>query len=285
MAHQITNRPYTNRHLSPTAQHTGGLARMLWGQTKAEFLQNFRVPEFLIGIVAIPVMLYAMFGLPSAAIKLPEGTAVGALMMASFSAYGILSLAIFTFGIDVANERKGGWLRLMRTTPVPAWVYFAAKFAMALLFAALTLLVMFAVGYVFAGVRMPLERWATSFAVLLLGALSFSSLGFALGYLARPKAASTIGNLVYLPLSFVSGFFFPLGQLPEFVQKLAPYLPTYHFGQLVWGSIGTANDVARFTGQTPGEPLQHALWLVGSFGVFGVLAVWGYGRDRGEQAR
>ncbi|MER3444647.1 MAG: hypothetical protein C4333_11245 [Meiothermus sp.] len=60
------------------------------------------------------------------------------------------------------------------------------------------------------------------------GGLSLSTLGFALGYLARPKAASTIANLVYLPLSFASGFFFPLSRLPEFLREMAPYLPTYH---------------------------------------------------------
>lgn len=279
--HLISNR--SQRRLSPTTQRSGSLWQTLVAQVKAEFLQNLRIPEYLIGIVAIPAMLFLMFGLPNASQKLPEGTTVGALMMASFSAYGILSLAIFTFGVDIANERGKGWLRLMRASPMPAWVYFAGKFAMSILFASIVLLVVFAAAFLLAGVRLESVAWIRLFFILLTGGLAFSTLGFALAYWTRPRAASAIANLVYLPLSFVSGFFFPLNGLPEVLRNLAPYLPTYHYGQLVWGAVGSPKDVGLFTGITPGAPLEHAVWLVGCFVFFGVLAVWGYQRDKGQE--
>lgn len=275
----------TERHLSPGARRSPGLVALVFEQTRAEFLQNLRVPEFLVGIVAIPVMLFLMFGLPNVNDTLPEGTKVSTLMMLSFGAYGILSLAIFTFGVDIASERGRGWLTLMRATPLPAWVYFAAKLAMVALFGALTLLVLFGVGYLFAGVRLSLGGWLTTFGVLLAGALSFSTLGFALGYLARPKAASTIANLIYLPLSFASGFFFPLSELPRVVQRLAPYLPTYHYGQLAWQTVATPGDAAAFAGRAGGGALEHSAWLLGCFVLFGLLAVWGYKRDQAERLR
>ena len=280
-------KPLTNRleRSLTSAQKTGGIPPMLIAQIKSEFLHHLRVPEFLVGIVAIPVMLFVMFGLPSAAIQLPGGIRVGAMMMASFSAYGLLSLAIFSFGSGIAEERGGGWLKLMRTTPMPAWAYVAGKLAMSLLFGTTILLVMFGVAYLFAGVRMPLYKWVSVFSTLIAGGLSFSTLGFALAYWARPRAASTIANLVYLPLSFASGFFFPLNQLPQFLKDLAPYLPTYHFGQLVWGSVGTPEAVRRFTGIAPQGYAEHLLWLAGCFVLFGVVALIGYRRDRGEQAR
>lgn len=281
MTKEITNQP-APRRLSGSARPSGNPFRMVYAQARAEFLAHMREPEFLIGIVAIPVMLFLMFGLPNASQKLPGGSTVGTLMMASFSAYGLLSLAIFSFGVAIAQERGGGRLKLMRATPMPTWVFFAGKLAMSLIFGVLMLLVMFTVGYLLAGVRMPLEKWLSAFGVLLLGGLSFSTLGFALAYWSRPRAASTIANLIYLPLSFVSGFFFPLSNLPEFLQNLAPYLPTYHFGQWVWGTVGNPEAAKAFTGIAPGSPLEHTLWLIGSFAFFGILAYVGYRRDRGE---
>lgn len=241
----MTERPMsglsrTERHLSPSARRSPGLLPLIFEQTRAEFLQNLRVPEFLVGIVAIPVILFMMFGLPSADNTLPGGTRVGTLMMASFGAYGILSLAIFTFGVDVASERGRGWLTLMRATPLPAWVYFAAKLAMVAFFGMLTLLVLFGTGYLLAGVRLSLGNWLTAFGVLLAGALSFSTLGFTLGYLARPKSASTIANLVYLPLSFASGFFFPLAELPQVVLSRVQFLVR---GGLPHRALRTAYDL------------------------------------------
>ncbi len=255
---------------------------MLFEQIRTEFIQNMRIPEFVIGVVVIPVMLYLMFGASNAGNPLPEGTSSGTLLMISFSAYGLVSLAIFTFGSDIAEERARGWLKLIKATPAPSWVYFAGKLAMSLLFDILILLAIFVVAYLFGGVRLPLGRWLIIFFTLLLGALSFSTFGFALGFWARPRAATTIANLIFLPLSFASGFFFPLSGLPVFLQKLAPYLPTYHYGELAWGAVGRPGDVALFLGQRPGPVWVQVLWLLGSFVLFGVLAAVGYRRDRNE---
>jgi ABC-2 type transport system permease protein len=275
--------PAPARRLSPTSRPGGGLGPMLRAQVGAELRSGARVPEFLIGTVAIPVMLFLMFGVPNARFELPGGTSMMTLMMPSFGAFGILSLVIFSFGVEIANERGRGWLRLMRATPVPAWVYFAGKLAMTLAFGIVLVAVLFAAGAA-VGVRMPLERWAAAFGILLLGGMSLSTIGFALGYLARPRTASTIANLVYLPLSFASGFFFPLSQLPAFLQDIAPYLPTYHYGRLVWAAIGPPEAVTAFTGIAPGNLALHVTFLIGTFVTFGVLALWGYGRDRSREA-
>lgn len=273
----------TTRYLSPSAVRSGGTLAMLAEQVRAEFVQNARVPEFLVGVVVFPVMLYLMFGLPSAGQTLPEGTSVGAFLMASFAAYGMLGITLFSFGVDIAAERGRGWLRLMRATPVPAWVYFSGKFAMAALFAVITLLVLFTAAVLLASVRLPLERWLQLFVTLLLGGMAFSTLGFALGYWASPRGASPIANLVYLPLSFASGLFIPLASLPQLLQDLAPYLPSYHFGQLVWRAVGTPGDVALLAGSSSGGVWVHVLWLAGLFVIFGFLAVLGYRRDQAQQ--
>lgn len=271
------------RRASPGVRASGGWPRCVVEQVRAEFLQNVRVLEFLVGVVVFPVMLYVMFGLPNASQRLPEGTSVGAFFVASFGAYGVLGIAIFSFGVDIAVERGRGWLRLLRATPLPAWVYFTGKLAVAVLFAALTLAVLFATAYGLAGVRLPPERWAQLFATLLAGGAAFSTLGFALGYWASPRGAAPIANLVYLPLSFASGLFIPLANLPQVVQDLAPYLPTYHFAQLVWRAVGDPADIALLAGSSSADLWGHALWLAGSFVLFGVVAVLGYRRDRARE--
>ncbi len=274
----------TPRRLSPTARRTSGPLAMLVAQVRAEFLSSVRAPDFVIGVVAIPVFLFLMFGPPNARFTLPEGTRVSTLMMPGFGAYGLLSLVIFAFGVEIAQERAKGWLRLMRATPVPAWAYFAGKLAMSLLFAVATLIVLFAVSAAFAQVRLPLGQWLGAAGALIGGALALAPMGFALGFLTRARAATTIGNLIFLPLSFASGFFFPLAQLPRFLQDLAPYLPTYHYGQLVWATVGTPADVEAYVGTAPQGTWVHVAWLLATFVVFGVLASWGYQRDRRREA-
>ena len=271
------------RRLSPTARPSGGRWALLATQVRCELVSNLRVPEFLIGVVAIPVMLFMMFGVPNARWEFADGTRMSTMMMPGFGAFGLLSLVIFAFGVDIANERGKGWLRLMRATPAPSWAYFGGKLMTSVVLATLTLATLFAVGALAAQVRMPAERWLMSYGVLLLGGLSLAPLGFTLGFLARPRAASTIGNLVFLPLSFASGFFVPLSQLPDFLRDLAPFLPTYHYGQLVWRVTGSPLAVEAFTGMAPEPAWLHVLWLAATFVVFGALAVWAYRRQRSRE--
>ena len=273
----------SDRRLSPTAQRTGGVLALLAAQAKAQLLQNLRVLEFVIGVVVFPTMLFLMFGLPSAGQDLPNGTSVGAFLMASFGAYGMLGVAIFGFGVDIAVERGRGWLNLMAATPMPGWIYFAGKLAMTLLFGVITLAVLFAAGWLFAGVRLAPSEWASLFGMLLAGGAAFSTLGFTLGYWASPRGASPIANLIYLPLSFASGLFIPLSNLPEILRDAAPFLPTYHFAQLVWGTFGDPTDLALIVGLSGQGTGYHATWLLASFAAFGVAALIGYRRDRRRQ--
>ncbi len=151
---------------------------------------------------------------------------------------------------------------------------------MTLLFGVITLGVLFAAGALFAGVRLAPAEWLRLAGTLLAGGMAFSTLGFTLGYWASPRGASPIANLIYLPLSFASGLFIPLSNLPEVLRDAAPFLPTYHFAQLVWRTFGESEDLAIIVGLSGQATGVHALWLLGTFAVFGVAALAGYRRDR-----
>ena len=263
----------SDRHLSSTAIRSGGIGMMLAQQIRAEFMKLWRVPMFSISTLLFPVMFFVLFGVPEAKETLPDGTNVGRYILASMSAYGLLGVTFFSFGVGVASERSQGWIKLMKATPMPAWVYFVAKLAMALLFALLSCALMFLVAIVAARVRMPLTQWMTLVGSLVFGLLPFAAMGFTLGYWAGPTSAMPIAQFGYIFLSFASGLLVPLERMPGFVQQVAPYLPTYHYAHLAWRAVG-ADD---------GHLMQHVAWLLGTAFVFGILAVWGYRRDQGKQ--
>src|SRR5437879_1864706 len=64
----------------------------------------------------------------------------------------------------------------------------------------------------------------------------------AIRYLVSPNPAPAVANLIALPMYFASGIFVPISQLPDFIQRIAPYLPTYRYGQLAWGAVGYPAD-------------------------------------------
>jgi len=180
---------------------------------------------------------------------------------------------VFGFGIGVATERGLKVDVLMRATPLPPLIAILAKVLNALAYALLSLVVLIAYAIVVGGIRQDLTVWLDMIARLLAGSVPFIALGFAIGYLCGPNVAPAVANLVYLPLTFASGLFMPLPQLPGFVRSIAPYLPAYHYGQLGWSAVG-ANT----------ERLSVSIaWLAGYTLLFLAIAIRAYQREESRK--
>ena len=159
---------------------------------------------------------------------------------------------------------------------MPPMAYFNAKLVMAMVFALIITTMMFTLGATLGGVSLPAADWVNLAVINVLGTLPFCAMGLAIGYWARPQAAVAIVQLIYLPMSAMSGLWFPIQILPEAVQSIAVFLPPYHLSQLGFHVIGM--DVG-------GSPLVHMLALLGYTIVFLILAVVGYHRDEGLHGR
>jgi ABC-2 type transport system permease protein len=176
---------------------------------------------------------------------------------------------LFTFGIGLAIERGRKFDVLMRATPLRPIVQLGAKLVSGLVFALLALAVLFAFALI-TGLRMDAGNWLALTWRLLLGSIPFLLLGFAIGYLVSPNAAPAVVNLIALPMYFASGLFVPIAALPDFVQKIAPYLPAYRYGQLAWDAVGAPSSDSL---------LVNALWLLGYSVAFLAITLWAYRLD------
>jgi ABC-2 type transport system permease protein len=247
---------------------------MLASQTWAEFLKLWRVPAFTLTSLFLPVMFYAFIGIGQSKEIVSPGVTFGAYFLASMAVYSVANVMIFSFGITVATERGMKTDLLMRATPLPALVYLVSKAITAVVFAALTLVVLFPFAYIAGGVRLEAIEWATLAVRVLLGSLPFIAAGFAIGYLSGPNSAVAVINLIYLPTAFASGLFFPKQLLPQFIQNISPYLPLHFFGQLGWDAIGAPTD---------GNVTTDWLYLVGYGVAFFAIAVWAYRREESRK--
>lgn len=228
-----------------------------------QFLGVLRTPAFAIPSLAFPVVFYVLF-----AILLPGNWGEfqkSAYLLATYGAFGVIGPALFGFGVGLAIERERGWLELKRVSPMPAFAYFLAKIAMSLVFglAVLCLLSIAAIG--FGGVRIEPLVWLKLVSVLLLGTAPFCALGLLIGTLVKGQAAVAIVNLIYLPMSVLSGLWMPLFAFPALVQKLAVIWPAYHLAQMALGVIGQLQGV---------NFLLHATVLAASTVVLLVLAAF-----------
>ena len=242
---------------------------MLFAQTRAQLLNYVRIPAFSLTSLALPLVFYTFFGVPNAGKHFPDGTSVGLYLMCSFGAYAVSSVMVFSFGIGVANARGLKLDLLQRATPLPAPVAILANVIMAVIFALVALVVLIFYVVVVGGVHFPVEIGLEIVGLLLIGALPLIGMGMAIGYTSGPNAAPAVANLIYLPMAFASGMFVPVGDLPDFIQKVAKYLPTYHYAQLAYTPVHHADEPLRWA------LLWSAVWAV----ILFAAAIRAYRRD------
>lgn len=243
-------------------QPAQGLRRVLRSyalEARNECLRMLREPMYVLPVLLFPALLYLLFG-----VLLNRGNADAArYLLAGYGAFGVIGAAMFGLGVGIASDRERGLLLLKRVQPAPPGAPLLAKMLMAMAFALGVSILVGLLGHFLAGVRLAPGQWAALLLVDVLGALPFCAIGLYLGTLVRGSAAPAVLNLLYLPMSFLSGLWLPLSMLPEALGRFAPLLPAYHLAQLA----------LRAAGFDPGVPAwRHALVLAGVGVAFLLLA-------------
>jgi len=228
------------------------LARIFLLESYSEFLRLLRAPAFAVPTLAFPLMFYVLFGV---LLGSPHASAESARRaLASFVVLGTMAPGLFALGIALAIDRERGLLDLKRALPMPRGLYLAAKLSMSMLFAAIVSILLMTIAAAAAGVVLALAQWCLLFVLAVLGVLPFCAIGLLIGALAKASAAPAIANLIYLPMSFLSGLWVPLQFLPHALAALAPLWPSWHLVQLAFAIVGA--------GDTAGAP-GHLLVLGG----------------------
>lgn len=232
---------------------------------RVQVLQLARFPAFLVPTLVLPTAFYALFGLPRQHVD--DG-----VLMASFCAYAVLGIAFFQFGVGIAAERDDPWEGFLRTLPVSVAARFAGRLGAALVFSTAAALPVVALALAVRPVALSASEWLRFAVVLVAGSTPLALMGIALGYWVPAKGALPVANLVYLAIAYAGGLWSGPNGLPHAVERIAPYLPTRQWGDVLWSSV---------TGSDWGG--RHWLALFGFAVVFGALAAWGYRRDEGRQ--
>lgn len=219
----------------PVASSRARRLRSYLLEARCEFLRMLREPSYCVPVLAFPAMFYLLFAV---VFNRQHSAATAQYLLATFGAFGVMSAALFGFGVGVALDRERGFLRYKRALPQPPGATLAAKTAMAVLFAVLIWAVLGLLAAAVAGVALAPAQWLALLAVDVLGILPFAALGMYVGSLVGGNAAPALLNLVSLPMSFLSGLWMPLHLLPEPLARLAPAWPAYHLGQLALKVVG-----------------------------------------------
>jgi ABC-2 type transport system permease protein len=186
--------------------------------------RSLRNRRTLLFLLVMPVLFFLLFG---SGYRNSDPGAF-AYVMVSMAVYGAM-IATTSTGAQVSVERSQGWTRLLRLTPLRPAGYVLIKVASALVLGIVPVVTVLTVGAIM-GADLSLGEWIEVGVLSWICSLVFAAFGLFVGYLVPAEnAMQFIGPLLGL-MSYFGGLFQPLDTMPDALQNIAPWMPTYAVG-------------------------------------------------------
>jgi ABC-2 type transport system permease protein len=207
-------------------------AALAWHQFRYDQRIFWRSPASVFFTVMLPIIFLVIFASIFGNETIEER---GDLAVSTYYVPGIMTLAVVSatlvsLAISLVEAREAGRLKRVRGTPLPVWAFVAGRVGNAIVVSLLMVVLVTAIGRLLYDVAIPNETIPALLVTLLVGAFSFSCLGFALtAAIPSEEAAPPITNFTVLPLYFLSGVFIPETEIPDGVLEVADLFPIRHF--------------------------------------------------------
>lgn len=193
--------------------------------------------------------------------RLGPGYSASNFFVPAIVAFSVINACYTSLAMGLTFARDQGQLKRLRGTPMPTWLYFAARIMHQVWVSAILVVIVCVFGVVFYKVELPGAQTPAFIVSLIVGAAVFSALGFAItGFVPNADAAPPILNGTLLPLLFISDIFIPSDSIPSAVASFADLFPIKHFSAAVLESFSPFTVGAGFA------------WT-----DLGIMALWGVG--------
>ena len=249
-----------------------GLAfRLSLHQFRFDLLAFVRNRQARFFTLVLPVLFLVIFAslFHGSTVKVAGGTINNSVYyVPGIITLGIIAAAFVNLVISVTAQRESGTLKRRRATPVPASSIIAGRALTSVVVALGIAALLLALGWLIYRASVP-GRTAPALAVtVIIGAVSFCCLGFALASVIRDQdAAQPITQAVMLPLYFISGVFIAVSVLPHWLTDIANIFPVRHLAAALLTAYNPHTTGAGFAW---GDLLIVALW-----GIAGLaIALW-----------
>lgn len=151
------------------------------------------------------------------------------LSFISYLVPSILGMALMQLGvfsaIPLVADREKLILKRLSATPLRRWQLVGSSILMRLLIGIVQTVIIIGVGARLYGVELAGNLLLLG-GLVVLGSLAFISLGYVIASFAPTEdAANGMTSVVQFPLMFLSGTFFPIDAMPDFLKTIARALP------------------------------------------------------------
>jgi ABC-2 type transport system permease protein len=216
----------------------------------------------------------ALSGVPPALSVEARSLQTQTISSAAYFVPSILAMALMQLGIfasiPLVVQREKLILKRLSATPLSRTTLVSSNVLMRLLIAAAQTVLIVGIGAYLFGVTV-IGSVALVIGFIVLGALAFLAIGYVIAAWARTEeSANAMTSIVQFPLMFLSGIFFPISFMPDWLQPIAALLPLTYLADALRQTMVGGAAYAPLTL----DALVLAGWLVVSFVVSARFFRW-----------
>jgi ABC-2 type transport system permease protein len=180
-------------------------------------------------------------------------------------AFSVMQLGLFSVAFGIVNQKRTGILRRLLATPLSPAALLSANVIVRVINIVLVVLVLLGMGVLLFKVKLA-GAFPEIVATAVLGGAVFLGFGFAIaGYAKNEDQAAPLAQLVSLPMSFLSGVWFPRDSLPDWLKRVTEVLPLTYMAD----ALRDESTQGLHVWDVPQQIVALAVWFAISF----VLAV------------
>jgi ABC-2 type transport system permease protein len=141
--------------------------------------------------------------------------------------FSILTSPMFSM-VNISSEyKKSKFFKQLSLTPLTKDEWLISKVVWYVALSLISFVLMVLMGVYAFGAHISFSLWILPF--LAVGPLFFVSLGMLVGTVTKSvESAGVVGNIITFPMMFLSGTFFPISSMPQYLQTFAHVLPLYY---------------------------------------------------------
>jgi len=193
-----------------------------------QFKLFWREPIAMFFTLAFPLLMLVLFGIIFGNDPSPNyGGTFGYIdaMVPGLVAVVVGSLALIGLPTATAAVREQKTLRRLKAAPMNPLSYLAADITVYFLVTLAAMVLLIIAAELIFGLRFG-GNWLNIFLAFTLSTLSFMAAGYVLASLSpTSRFAQVAGQVIFLPMMFVSGVTLPLEIMPERLQQVSRALP------------------------------------------------------------
>ncbi|HSV48866.1 MAG TPA: ABC transporter permease [Candidatus Acidoferrales bacterium] len=168
----------------------------------------------------------AIIGISSASVNTAQTKYIDYLIPGLIG-FSVLTSPMFSLVNISSDYKKNKLFKQLSLTPLTKMEWLTSKILWYIVLTIAGFLLMYGVGTLAFDAHIALSPLLIPF--LILGPMLFASLGMLVGTVAKnPETAGVIGNIITFPMMFLAGTFFPISQMPEYLQTFAHILPLFY---------------------------------------------------------